>query len=122
MLTRIGTLSLFIVLFFHASVLAHGGKPHVMGTVTALDAQHVVVQTKEGKTVSILLNGATKYRKGEAAATGADLKIGNRVVVDTTGEGDMLTASEIRFASPGGEKGHGSHEEHGGMTHSPMKP
>lgn len=122
MLTRIGALSLFIVLFFHTSVLAHEGKPHVMGTVTTLDAEHLVVQTKEGKTISILLNKATQYRKGEVAATGADLKVGDRVVVDATGERETLTASEIRFASPGGEKSHGGHEGHEGMTHSPMKP
>ena len=67
----IGTLSIFIVLFSHALALAHGRGTHVMGTVTALDAQYVVVQTKEGKTISILLKKGTKYRKGEAAATGA---------------------------------------------------
>jgi ribosomal protein S1 len=116
MLTRISTLSLLVVLFFHSSVLAHGGKPHVMGTVTALDAQHVVVETKEGKTISIVLNTETKYRKGQTAATGADLKVGDRVVVHTAGKGDTLTASEIHFSSADGKKGHK------GMTHGAMTP
>lgn len=116
MLTRIGALSLFIVLFFHTSVLAHEGKPHVMGTVTALDAQHVVAQTKDGKPLSILLNKGTKYRKGEAVASGADLKVGDWIVVAAAGEGDTLTASEIRFASPGEGKGHA------GMHHHPTAP
>lgn len=116
MLTRIRTLSLLIVLFFHTSVLAHEGKPHIMGTVTALDTQHVVVQTKDGKTTSVVLNTETKYRKGQTAATGADLKVGDRVVVHTTGKGDALTASEVHFSSSGKKK---SHE---GMTHSPATP
>jgi hypothetical protein len=53
MLTRIGTLSLFIVLLFHTPVFAHEGGLHIMGTVTDMDAQHVVVKTKEGKTQSV---------------------------------------------------------------------
>ena len=112
MLTRISMFSLLSVLFFHTSVLAHEGKPHVMGTVTALDARHVVVQTKEGKTTSILLKKETQYRKGETAATDADLKVGDRVVVDVTGKGDALTASEIRFASPGEGTGHEGMHHH----------
>lgn len=119
---RIGALSVFVVLFLHTLAFAHGTGKHVMGIVTALDAQHVVVKAKEGHTFSILLTKETKYRKGERAATSADLKVGDRVVVHTTGKEDMLTAREIRFASPGGEKGHGGHEGHEGMTHSPMKP
>lgn len=122
MLKRMSTLVGIAVFCLHTLAFAHGDKPHVMGTVTALDAQHVVVQTKEGKTLSILLNKETKYRKGAAAATGAALKVGDRVVMDATGEGETLTASEIRFSSAGGEKGHGGHEGHEGMTHSPMKP
>lgn len=122
MLKRMSTLAVITVFCLHTLAFAHGDKPHVMGTVAAVDAQHMVIQTKEGKTLSVLLNKATKYRKGEAAATGAALKVGDRVVVDVAGKGDTLTASEIRFASPGGEKGHGGHEGHKGMTHSPMKP
>jgi hypothetical protein len=87
-----------------------------MGTVAALDAQHVVVKTKDGKTTSILLHKETKYRKGKAAATGTDLKVGDRVVVHATGKEDTLTANEIRFSSPDEGK------DHGGMTHSPTKP
>lgn len=116
MLTRIGTFSLFVVLFFHASVLAHEGKPHIMGTVTTLDAQHVVVQAKEGKAISIRLQSETKYRKGKATAGGADLKVGDRVVVDTTGKGGRMTASEIRFSSAAEKQG----QE--GMTHGAMRP
>ena len=116
MLKRIGALTVCMVVFFHTLVFAHGNETHVMGTVAALDAQHVVVKTKDGKTTSILLHKETKYHKGKAAATGADLKVGDRVVVHATGKGDTLTASEIHFSSPDEGKGHE------GMTHSPTKP
>ena len=113
---RIGSLSVFLVLVFHTLAFAHGDGAHIMGTVTDLDAQHVEVKTKKGKTMSVSVNDKTTYYKGKAAATSADLKVGDRVVVHTTGKEDPLTASEIHFSSPGEKK---SHEE---MTHSPATP
>ena len=104
MLKRINILSVFMVLFFNALVLAHGSGEHITGTVMALEAEHIVVKTREGKTISIQLNTETRYRiyrHGEAAA--ADLKVGDRIVVEATGEGDTLTASEIQFV-PASEK------------------
>jgi hypothetical protein len=116
MFKRISTLTVCVFVFVHTLAFAHGGATHVMGTVVTLDAEHVVVKTKDGKTLSILLTKETKYRKGKATATDADLKVGARVVVEATGEGDTLTASEIRFASSGQKKGHE------GMTHSTTTP
>jgi len=102
------------VLFFSALVFAHGSGTHIMGTVAVLDAQHVVVTTRDGKTIFIRLTAETTYRKGTAAATGADLKVGNRVAVEATGKEDSLTASEIQFSSGGEEMGHE------GMLHHQM--
>ena len=113
---RIGILSLLIVLFSPAWVFAHGGGRHIMGTVADVDAQHVVVKTKDGKTQSVQVNDQTTYRKGKATATSADLKVGDRVVVHTTGKGDPLTAGEIHFSSAGEASGHA------GMKHSPTTP
>jgi len=87
-----------------------------MGTVADVDAQHVVVKTKDGKTQSVLVNDQTTYRKGKTTATRADLKVGDRVVVHTTGKGDPLTAGEIHFSSASKAAGHG------GMNHSPTTP
>jgi hypothetical protein len=78
-------------------VLGHPGKTHIMGVVTGVDANHVVVKTMDGKTVSILLTKATKYLKGEAAAPMTDLKIGVRVFMEVTGQGEKATASDIRL-------------------------
>lgn len=111
-LKRVTALIIFLFLSVAASVAILRVRASTVGTVAALDAQHVVVQTTEGKTLSILLNKATKYRKGEVTATGADLKVGDRVLVEATGEGDMFTASEIRFASPDEEKGHAGMHPH----------
>lgn len=89
---------------------------HIMGAVADVDAQQVVVKTKEGKIMSVLLNEKTTYRKGRAAATSADLKVGDRVVVHTTGKGDPLTAGEIHFSSAG------EAQDHTGIVHNPVMP
>jgi hypothetical protein len=89
---------------------------HIMGTVADVDAQHVVVKTKDGKTQSILMNDQTTFRKGKATATRADLQVGDRVVVHTTGKGDPLTAGEIHFSSAGKAAAHAV------TNHSPMTP
>jgi hypothetical protein len=82
-------------------LLAHGGYTHVMGTVTAVDATHVEVKTTAGKMVSMKLSDATTYKqeKGGAAATAADLKVGQRVLVDAKGHGADLEASEVRIGA-----------------------
>ena len=116
MLKRSGMLAVFIVLCFYTSAFAHGGGLHIMGTVADMDAQHVVVKTKDGKTQSVQVNDQTTYRKGKTTAASADLKVGDRVVVHTTGKDDPLTAGEIPFSSAGEQKGHE------GMTHSATTP
>ena len=78
-------------------LMAHGGYTHVMGTVTVLDATHVEVKTKAGKTVSVVLTGATKYTKDGAAAASSDLKVGQRVSVEAKPKGESLEASEVKL-------------------------
>jgi hypothetical protein len=83
-----------------SSVMAHGSQKHVLGTVTELDASHLVVKTNDGKTESILRNADTKYVHGESAAAADDLKVGDRVVVHASPGGNPPTATSIRFSSP----------------------
>src|SRR3990172_2758573 len=86
----------------------HEGKVHVMGTVTKLSANQVTVKTVDGKTTTILLKKDTKYLKGEkgnSAASASDLKVGQRVVIDVTGQGQKATAIEIRLGIQGMDRG-----------------
>lgn len=92
--------SLLLVVVCSTVALAHGGKTHVMGTVGALDAEHIVVKDRNGQTVSIKLGKDTTYEQGGAPATAGNLKVGDRVVIDVTGPSDSFTATEIQF-SPG---------------------
>jgi hypothetical protein len=74
------TLTLLLILLASGLALAHGGG-HVMGTVTALTADHIEVKTKEGKTITVPLAKTTQVLQGEKKATRKDIHIGSRVVV-----------------------------------------
>jgi len=96
----VALVGLILALAVPAKVLAHEGHEHlVMGVVTAVNADHVAVKTKEGKVVSARLTNDTKYFKGEEPATLADVKEGLRAALRLMEEGKNLTAREVRLPS-----------------------
>jgi len=96
----VALVGLILALAVPAKVLAHEGHEHlVMGVVTAVNADHVAVKTKEGKVVSARLTNDTKYFKGEEPATLADVKEGLRAALRLVEEGKNLTAREVRLPS-----------------------
>jgi nitrate reductase NapAB chaperone NapD len=49
---------------------AHGTHVHkVMGTVSAIDGNHVTVKTTDGKTVMVMLDAKTKIMQGKTKLT-----------------------------------------------------
>ena len=65
-------LSLVVALALPTQFLAHEGHKHkMMGTVTAVDASHVEIDTKDEKKVSILVTEDTKYMRGKPSSPGA---------------------------------------------------
>jgi len=90
-------------------VAAHEGHAHkVFGTVAAVDASHVEVETKDGKKQSYPLTPQTKYLKGEAPAALADVKLGTRVVLSIVEKDKKKTVTELLM--PSGEKPEGAPE------------
>ena len=85
--------------------LAHGDKKHVMGSVEKINADSVVVKTKEGKSVEVKLIAATVYLSHsgneDKPAKLSDLAVGDRVVIHATTKGETLEANEVRFSAPG---------------------
>lgn len=81
--------------------LAHGSQQHVMGTLEAVDDDRLVVETKDGKSVSIAITGKTRFTdKDGAPAERSDLRAGDRVVVDVVLIGGSHVADAVRFAHP----------------------
>lgn len=86
--------AILLVLTGVASAHGHG---HVLGTIRAVNPDHLDVQRKDGKSVSIPLSKTTKYFRGSAKATPAGLKVGSRVVVHLAADG---SAAEVRLPAP----------------------
>jgi hypothetical protein len=81
-----------------ASAFAHDGHDHkLLGTVTALTAQQLVVRaTKDGTVSTIALTATTKITRGKAKVAAGDLRVGDRVVVNIGNGKAPLTAKAVQ--------------------------
>jgi len=87
------------VLMSTGLLLAHGDATHIMGTVVAVQGDHVTVKLQDGKSEMVMFDKATKYLVGTKAMTRADLKVGTRVVIDAKMDEKMkmYRASEVQI-------------------------
>ena len=91
---------LLFILISAALLAAHGDATHIMGTVTAIQGDHVTVKLQDGKTQMVMFDKATKYlTAAEKSATRSDVKVGTRVVIDAKMDAKMkmFLASEVRI-------------------------
>jgi co-chaperonin GroES (HSP10) len=98
---RLATRMLVLAVVVAAPVAlgAHEGHVHkVLGTVTAHDQQRVDVKTQDGKVVSVTIDAKTTVARGTKALTEADVKIGDRVVIDV-GDGKTMVARSIKLGA-----------------------
>jgi hypothetical protein len=78
--------------------LAHGGHVHkVLGTVTDIDYPHLDVVTTDKKTVTIMLDGASKITRGKAKVADTEIKVGDRVSVETEEKGGMMMVKTLKL-------------------------
>jgi len=104
-----GTFLVFAIIFATVFSFAHGGFEHVMGTVTKVSAQSVTVMTTANKTVDVAINDKTTYARGTTKVAAADLKVGDKVVIDATGEAPKLVAASVKIGAAAAAV---SHDEH----------
>ena len=79
---------------------AHTGHAHkVMGTVSSIEGNHVMVKTTDGKTVMVMLDAKTKITQGKTTLTSAALKVGDRIVAQGAQAKDMLTAASVQLGT-----------------------
>jgi len=81
-------------------LLAHGGAEHIMGTVSAVQGDHVTVKLQDGKTTQmVMFDKATKFLNGEKKAKKEDVKVGTRVMIDAKMDekSKMFLASEVKI-------------------------
>jgi hypothetical protein len=90
---------LLMLLVAPIAVLAHGTGQHVLGTVTAIDSEHMEIKTTKGATVSVKLTKDTRFReKGNPKSTNTPA-VGDRVVVEAMKDDKSLVATEVNFSA-----------------------
>jgi hypothetical protein len=80
-------------------VLAHGGGPHLKGTVSAISADQITVKDADGREWQATITARTRFIRSKAVGNREDLHQGDRVVVHTHKKGDGLEAVEVRYGA-----------------------
>jgi len=89
-----------LLLFMTTAASAHGNGQHVLGTVTAIDEQHMEIKTPKGAMVSVQLNKETRFKSKRKPRSTEPPAVGDRVVVEATmDDKKTLTAKEVHYAS-----------------------
>jgi ribosomal protein S1 len=76
-----------LVLAISAGALAHNGNDHVRGTVTQVSAQSVTVQLADKTTKTLTISTKTEFESAGKPGHLADIKVGDRVVIDVPEHG-----------------------------------
>lgn len=82
-----------------ASWAHEGHSEKVMGTVSKVDGNHVMVKTTAAKTVTVMLDAKTKITRGKTTLKAADVKVGDRVVAEGPLEKEMLMATSVQLGA-----------------------
>jgi hypothetical protein len=93
----VGVVVLTVALLTPAFAGAAPGHAHkVMGTVSSIEGEHVMVKTTDGKTVMVMLDSKTKVTKGKTTLDAAALKVGDRIVAEGPEEKKMIMATSVK--------------------------
>jgi hypothetical protein len=100
MLRKLTVLALTVLLSV-GLLLAHGNATHLIGSVTAIGKDTVTIQDKDGKSVVVTVEKATKYFKNKKPAAADEMKVGMRVVIDAQMDPKtkMYSAEEIQLGT-----------------------
>ena len=80
--------------------LAHPGHDHkLMGTISSIDKNKVVVKTTEGKDMTFEITPLTAFKRGKEKGAAADLKAGMRVVVNIGDGVEPPKAKEVQYSA-----------------------
>ncbi|MBK9307806.1 MAG: hypothetical protein IPM58_12125 [Nitrospira sp.] len=71
---------------------------HVLGTVTAIDVQHIEVKTAKGPVVSVLLDKQVKFRNKNNLKSVDPPEVGDRVIIEATKDKQKVTATVVHYS------------------------
>ena len=97
---RLMLAALALTVLASAAPLAHPGHDHkLMGTITSIDGNKVVIKTTEGKDATFHVIPVTEFKRDKTKGTQADLKVGMRVVVNVGAGAEPMKAKEIQYTA-----------------------
>ena len=80
------------------SVRAHEGHMHkALGTISAVQGEHVQLKTTDGKALTVMLDKTTEITRGKDKVDATALKVGERISVDYMEENKMMMAQAIKL-------------------------
>lgn len=80
--------------------VAHPGHDHkLMGTISSIDKNKVVVKTTEGKDMTFEITPLTTFKRGKQKGIATDLKPGLRVVVNIGDGVEPLKAKDVQYSA-----------------------
>lgn len=108
----------FMVAMFSVAAVAHDGAHGMKGTVTAIEANTITIETPTKETHQIHFDDKTTFTQSGAAATVKDLKVGDRVVIEAHDANGTMHAASVRFGKPAKKEGQETKTgaDHGGRT------
>lgn len=96
----------FLFLILAAALLApgvsaaHPGHDHkLMGTISSINKNKVIVKTTEGKDMTFEITPLTTFKRGKQKGTQTDLKAGMRVVVNIGDGLEPLKAKDLQYSA-----------------------
>ncbi len=94
-----------------ATAFAHNGIEHVMGTVTVVTDSSITVETVKHTTVTVMVDPATTFAHKEMKASLKDLKVGERVVINTKkGADKKLQGISVKWGASSNVTAHADHK------------
>ena len=93
-------LAAVLALAGQGTVAAHEGHTHkVLGTVSSVQGNNLVVKTTAGKSLTVMLDANTKITRGKETLDAAALKTGERVSIDYIEEKKMMMAQAVKLGT-----------------------
>ena len=97
----IAAVALLVTCAVPAVSFAHGGHAHkVMGTVSNIDGQSLMVKTTDGKTVTVVMDAKTKITRGQVKVDATSVKVGERIVAEGAEDKTNIMATSVQLPAP----------------------
>jgi len=88
-----------LLLAMSAGAFAHEGNDHVRGVVTEVSAQAVTVELANKTTKTLSISAKTAFETAGKPAHLADVKVGDRVVIDVPEHGSNALLIKVGVAA-----------------------